>query len=79
MKYYKFIDENQIEEFKNGFVIIQNRIFTNPTIEKIKEAGYKELVEVEPPEYDNSTHYLDKKYTDGDVITKFYQVVKIPE
>ena len=78
-KYYKFINEYRIEEFKNGFVIINNRIYTNPTEEKIKEAGYKELVETEIPEYNAETHYIDKKYVDGDVITAVYEIVEITE
>ena len=73
---YKFINENKIEKFKKRFVVIDNRIYANPTEETLKRAGYKELIEAEIPEYNPETQYLITRYTDGDVITAEYEVVE---
>jgi hypothetical protein len=75
---FKFINENQIKPYKKGFVVIDNRIYTNPTEETIRKAGYKNLVESEAPKYDEQTQYLETKYIDGDVITTVYEVKDIP-
>ena len=74
---YKFISEHEIQPYKGGFVVIDNRIYTNPTEETIRKAGYKELVETEMPEYDEQTQYIETKYKDGDVITTVYEVCDI--
>ena len=74
MNLYKFKNENEIKKYKGGFVIVNNRIFTNPTKEKIREAGYKELAEVELPEFNPDTEYIVTTYADGDVITPVYEV-----
>ena len=74
---YKFISENEVKPFKDGFVVIHNRIYTNPTEEQKREAGYKELVYSEVSKYDEQTQYLQTKYKDGDVITAIYEVHEI--
>ena len=74
---YKFISENEIKPYKNGFVVIDNRIYTNPTEETVRKAGYKELVESDMPEYDEQTQYVQTKYKDDDVITVVYEVCDI--
>ena len=74
---YKFISEYEIEPYKGGFVVIDNIIYTNPTEETVRKAGYKELVESEMPEYDEEKQYLETKYIDGDVITTVYEVCDI--
>lgn len=71
---YKFINENEIRPYKNGFIILDNKIYTNPSAEIIAQAGYKEVVEEELPEYNIETQYLTYKYVDGDVITKTWIV-----
>lgn len=77
--FYEFINENQIKEFKGDFVVIDNRIYTSPTAELIKVAGYKPLVYTEQPEY-NENQYLESYYFDGDeTIEVRYNVVDIPE
>lgn len=77
---YKFINENKIEKFKNGFVVLDGRIYTNPTPETLKKVGYKPLVEAEMPEYDAEKQYLVKKYVEGeDSITERYEVLGIEE
>ena len=75
---HKFINENKIEPYKGGFVVINNRIYTNPTEETLRKAGYKNLVESETPEFDEETQYLETKYKDGEVITVIYEVIDIP-
>lgn len=81
-KYYKFINQHKIEQLKNKAIVVDNRIYSGDGIFKdetiLKKAGYKELVSAEVPEYNPETHYLDKKYVDGDVITEVYEVLEIP-
>ena len=77
MELYKFISETEIQKYKGGFVVIDNRIYTNPTEETIKKAGYKPLAEVTPHEYNPETHYLSTIYKDGDTITPEYEIVEI--
>lgn len=77
MELYKFIDEKKVQKYKGGFVVIDNRIYTNPTEETIRKAGYKELVEVEQPKCDEQKQYVLTRYKDGDVITTVYEVCDI--
>ena len=79
MELYKFINENKIQKYKGGFVVFDNRIYTNPTEETVRKAGYKELAEVAPPEIDDNTEYLVTTYADGDVITPVYEVRQIED
>jgi hypothetical protein len=74
MELYKFINENKIEKYSKGFVVLDHMIYTNPKEEHIRAAGYKDLVVEEQPEYDAETQYLAFKYVDGDVITKKWAV-----
>ena len=76
---YKFINDNKIKKYNGGFVVVNNRIYTNPTEEKIKEAGYKELAEVMEPEINSDTDYVVVTYVDGEVITPVYEVKQIEE
>lgn len=77
---YKFINENQIKPYKGGFVILDNKIYTNPKEETLAKAGYKELNEFAfVPEYDKQKQYLKTTYKDGDVITPVYEVLDIEE
>lgn len=77
MELFKFISETEIQKYKGGFVVIDNRIYTNPTEETVRKAGYKPLADVTPPEYNPETHYLSTIYKDGDVITPVYEIVEI--
>ena len=74
MELYKFINENEIKKYKGGFVVIDNRIYTNPTEETVRKAGYKEFVVAEMPEHDPEKEYIQTTYIDGDVITVAYTV-----
>jgi hypothetical protein len=76
---YKFINENQIKPYKGGFVVLDNKIYTNPKEETLAKAGYKELAGVEKPEYDEQMQYLKTTYKDGDIITPVYEVLEYEE
>ena len=77
MELYKFISENEIKKYKGGFVVVDNRIYTNPNEETVKKAGYKPLAEVTPPDINYDTEYLITTYADGDIITPVYEVRRI--
>ena len=80
MELYKFINENKIEKYSKGFVVLDHMIYTNPKEEHLKVAGYKDLIIKEQPEYDTETQYLMHKYIDDEtVITKTWVVVDIKE
>lgn len=76
MNLFKFINENEVQPYHGGFVVLDNRIYTNPTEEVIRNAGYKELVEVEQPTFEPEKEYLSLTYQDGDVIKKVWEVKK---
>ena len=57
--------------------MLDNRIYTNPTEETVRKAGYKPLAEVEAPDIDYDTEYLVTTYADGDVIAPVYEVRRI--
>ncbi|MBQ6907357.1 MAG: hypothetical protein IJQ28_03170 [Clostridia bacterium] len=79
MELYKFIDENSVERYSGGFIVLDNRIYTNPTEEIVRAVGYKDLVEDEKPEYDVMTQYLAEKYQDGETIRKYFVVMPLPD
>ena len=79
MKLFKFINENEIKPYKGGFVVIDNRVYTNPKEETLARAGYKPLAIVELPEYDEEKQYLKITYKDGDTITPIVEVLDIEE
>lgn len=77
MELYKFISETEIKKFKGGFVVLDNRIYTNPTEETVRKAGYKDLVETPIPEHDTETEYIETKYVDGEAISVVHEIKKI--
>ena len=80
MELYKFISETEIKKYKGGFVVVDNRIYTNPKEEIIKKAGYKELIEVDMPEYDEATQYIETKYLEKPTtILPMYTVKQIEQ
>lgn len=79
MELYKFISETEIKKYKGGFVVIDNRIYTNPTEETVRKAGYKELAKAPMPEYNEETEYVEGKFIDGDVITEVLTVKQIED
>ena len=63
MKLYKLVN-GQLKKYNGGFVVLDNRIYTNPTDEVIKQAGYKPMITDEEPEYNAETHYIEKVHKD---------------
>ncbi len=76
MELFKFISETEIQKYKGGFVVLDNRIYTNPTEETVRKAGYKELLEVDVPEFNPEKEYILLSYKDGGVITPVYTVME---
>lgn len=75
---YKFIDENTVKKYKNGFIILDNMIHANPDEDTLKSAGYKPLVDNIPEINDNQ--YLTRVYQDDeDCITAVYTINEIEE
>ena len=54
-----------------------NTTITNPTEDKLKELGYKEIVYTEKPEFDKENEKLSEVYTDGENITVSYEKVSL--
>ena len=79
MKLYQYISETEIKPYKGKYIVLNNMIITNPTEEKLREAGYKELVVEDKPEFDISKQYITPKYIDGDVITQTWEIKEMPE
>ena len=71
----KYINEKRIERYK-GYVIIDGITYAN-NIEKAREAGFKDLVIEEQPEFNPETEWLDNYYVDGEVITQKWEVKPI--
>ena len=75
MELYKFISNNEVRKYNGGFVVKDNRIYTNPTESTLMSVGYKKLVKGEMPEYDESSQYIITVYTDNtDSISESYEV-----
>ena len=77
MELYK-LENGTLKKFKGGFAVLNNRIYTNPTEEVVRQAGYKDVVYGEKPEYNEKTQYLNTVYTEDDTtIYENYEVVDI--
>lgn len=78
MELYK-LENGHLKKFKGGFVVLNNRIYTNPTEETVRKAGYKELEYGPKPEYDNNTQFLVESYTEDDsAINVVYTMCEYP-
>lgn len=75
MKLYK-LKNGKLIKYNGGFIVENNRVFINPTEEKLRENGYKELVEDAIPEYDENTHYLARELEEQDNCIAVHWVVK---
>ena len=64
MELYR-LENGTLKKFKGGFVVLNNRIYTNPTEETIRKAGYKDVVYSDMPEHNPETHYLTEMYTEN--------------
>lgn len=72
------LENGTLKKFKGGFVVLDNRIYTNPTEEIIRKAGYKDVVYGEKPAYNEEAQYLNEVYTEDDTtIYVGYEVVDI--
>jgi len=56
-----------------------NTTITNPTEEKLKELGYKEIGYTEKPTFNKEEEKLQEVYTDGETITVSYEVVALTD
>lgn len=54
-----------------------NTTITNPTEEKLKELGYKEIQYTEKPTFNKEEEKLQEVYTDGETITVSYEIVEL--
>ena len=75
MKLYK-LENDMLIKYHGGFVVLNNRIYTNPTEETIRKAGYKNVVYSDMPEYDIETQYLVEAYTEDDTTIQVGYEVK---
>jgi len=75
----KYINRKSIERYR-GFVILNGRVYVN-NVKKAREAGFKDLVIEEQPEYNPEVEYIDFYYEDGEEITQKWEVIpfEIPE
>ena len=79
MELYK-LENGTLKKYNGGFVVYDNRIYTNPKEETVRLAGYKDLVYKDMPEYNEETQYLNEVYSEDDTtIYVDYEVVDIPE
>lgn len=81
MELYK-LENDTLKKYNGGFVVLDNRIYTNPTEETVRKAGYKDAVFADEPEYDEATQYLVETCTEDDTtIYVNYEVsdIIIPE
>lgn len=77
MELYK-LENGTLKKYNGGFVVLNNRIYTNPTEETVRRAGYKDLVYNGMPEYDEETQYLNEVYIEDETtIHVNYEVVDI--
>ena len=56
-----------------------NTTITNPTEEKLKELGYKEIEYTEKPNFNKEEEKLQEVYTDGAKIQVSYEVVALTD
>jgi hypothetical protein len=78
---YKMIN-NHIQKYNEGFIVLDNTVYTNPTEELIRAAGYKPLMFDEQPEYDIETKCLNQVYEDTeDYILVHWEIndIEFPE
>ena len=81
MNLYTIINK-KIKPYNNGFIILDNTIYTNPTEDLIRAAGYKPLILDEEPEYDVENQYLRQVYEDTeDYILVHWEIndIEFPE
>ena len=77
MRYYKFLDEHNIEEYTKKYVIVDGRQISHPSAETLLKAGIKPLVVEDMPELTDA-QCAEPYYVDGDSqITQKWNVVEV--
>ena len=83
MKYARFINENEIEELTNNYVIYEGRVYTNPEnhpTKPLEKLGYKPFVIDEIPTYDAMEQKIVRKYkVINNVIHRSWEVENLTE
>ena len=81
MKYARFINENEIEELTNNYVVYDGRVYINPENQPTKpldKLGYKKFVIDDIPIYDFMEQKAIKKYkVIDDVIHRTWEIVDL--
>ena len=83
MKYAIFINENEIEELTNNYVIYEGRVYTNPEkhpSKPLEKLGYKPFVIDDMPTIDTMEQKIVRKYkVIDDVIHRSWEVKDLTE
>lgn len=83
MKYARFINENEIEELTNNYVIMDGRVYTNPEkhpMKPLESLGYKQFVIDDMPTIDTMEQKIVRKYkVIDDVIHRSWEVENLTE
>ena len=83
MKYARFINENEIEELTNNYVIYEGRVYTNPEkhpTKPLEKLGYKQFVIDDMPTIDTMEQKIVRKYkVIDDVIHRSWGVKNLTE
>lgn len=77
MRFYKFINETQIEEYTKKYVVVDSKQISHPSAETLLKAGIKPLVVEVMPEL-TDTQCAEPYYVDGDTqITQKWNVYEV--
>lgn len=77
MRFYKFINETQIEAYIKKYVVVDNKQISHPSAETLLKAGIKPLVVEVMPEL-TDTQCAEPYYVDGDTqITQKWNVYEV--
>lgn len=83
MKYARFINENEIKELTNNYVVMDGRVYTNPEQHPLKpldKLGYKKFVIDDMPTYDSENQKVVRVYkVIDDIIHRSWEVVDLTE
>ena len=83
MKYARIINENEIEELTNNYVVMDGRVYTNPEnhpSKPLERLGYKPLVIDDMPTIDTMEQKVVRKYkVIDDVIHRSWEVENLTE
>ena len=83
MKYARFINENEIKELTNNYVVMNGRVYTNPEnhpSKPLESLGYKQFVIDDMPTIDAMEQKIVRKYkVINDVIHRTWEVENLTE